>query len=87
MNRSRVTYCTAEKAAGEGLDDIIAFLRAGCGLSTARLFAQAVANPDTVSCETWKMLYKYVDKLIFSGAYEFQTEIIEKLVGLSDKYT
>jgi len=80
-------YCAAEKAAGHCLDDVIAFLRAGCALSTARLFAEAVADPDTVSYDSWQMLSKYMDKVIFSGAYEFQIKIHEKLMCLPNKST
>jgi hypothetical protein len=81
MNRSRVTYCPPAKAAGHCLDDVVAFLRAGCPLSTARLFAESLAIvTDTLEMEDelWAKFRKYIDKIICDGVYDFQMEIYER---------
>jgi hypothetical protein len=78
MNTGHVTYCPPAEAAGHRLDDVIAFLRAGCELSTARLLA-TVTDCREFSCKTWKKLNEYKEKIACDGAYNFQMEIYENL--------
>jgi len=72
MNTARITYCEPAKAAGHCLDDIIAFLRAGCPLSTARLLANAYSHPCSMSDKTWERFRKYTERIAEEGVWDFQ---------------
>lgn len=80
MHKSRVTYCPPAKAAGHCLDDVIAFLRAGLPLPTARILAEAWAialRGGEMPDELWDKFMKYLDKIVWDGVYDFQMDFKE----------